>query len=97
MSGNLIELHSEAKPIVQELAYNRLANKDYIRLLELDPGTGDESLSCKLTPVPMSEAIEYEALSHVWGDPEERREITCSDSRLEMTVNLHLSLLHLRY
>lgn len=76
-----------------------------IRLIELHPGGSNEGVSCSLITVPLSDlAREYEALSYVWGDHRQRKDvkiyaygtrgpITCD---LSVTSSLHSAMRSLR-
>jgi hypothetical protein len=80
-------------------------NEVHIRLLLLQPGTGDETISGKLihNVSPRSEdndfakpSLYYEALSYVWGPPPESREILVDGKRFAIRENLWMALNHLR-
>lgn len=89
-----------------------LPGPNSIRLLQLLPGDDKAEIRCRISDhyliqEPLSE--DYEALSYVWGDPNVTRRILLEagdqDLRdgldqellyLEVTVNLHTALLHLR-
>lgn len=50
--------------------YNPLPGKDYIRVLELQPGVGNEPLRGTLSDVSLyGSELAFESLSYVWGDP----------------------------
>lgn len=68
-----------------------------IRLLTLDPGVGDEEVRCRLKHVDLDESVDYEALSYVWGDPNDTLPIVVGNGTLEVTVNLFHALSHIRF
>lgn len=76
--------------------YEALAGPRQIRLLVLDPGRGDEELSCHLHPASLSDRPKYEALSYAWGDPAIRQTVRCGDKAARITTNLFNALRHLR-
>ena len=68
-----------------------------IRCLELEPGTGDEELSCRLVPYHLGEiGGKYEALSYTWGNSEKNRTIHVNGQPFKITRNLESALRHLR-
>jgi hypothetical protein len=46
-----------------------LPSPDHIRLLLLQPGSGDTAINCKLVATELHSAQAYEALSYTWGGP----------------------------
>ena len=67
-----------------------------VRLLELEPGDGDE-IHCKLRNVHLGdERVQYEALSYTWGTPILRQFIWCDGKVLPVTQNLYNALRRLR-
>jgi hypothetical protein len=67
-----------------------------IRLLTLLRGKDAELIRCRLEVVLLDSAPEYEALSHVWGDPDVTKPIKVNDRLAEVTTNLETALRHLR-
>ncbi|KAI0530169.1 heterokaryon incompatibility protein-domain-containing protein [Xylaria digitata] len=68
-----------------------------IRLLKLLPGHLADDVQCGLTTHLLSPDIEkYEALSYVWGSPTVTKPIYVNGDSLQVTVNLHSALRHLR-
>jgi len=80
-----------------EFKYKRIANAREIRVLVLDPGTGDDEVSCSLKHVSLDSSPRFEALSYAWGDAAQRQAIKCADGILRITLNLHCALRHIRY
>ncbi|PVH77577.1 heterokaryon incompatibility, partial [Cadophora sp. DSE1049] len=68
-----------------------------IRVLVLHGGLPDEDIRCSLKVISLDNAIRYEALSYTWGDPADTRRLQCCDASLDVTVNLHSALRHLRH
>ena len=71
----------------------------HIRLLSLAPSADRCSpIHCSLIPLELREPvdIEYEALSYVWGNSTEKRNIYVDDSPFAVTHNLYEALLQLR-
>ncbi|KAK5654000.1 hypothetical protein OQA88_7677 [Cercophora sp. LCS_1] len=72
-----------------------------IRLLKLLAARGnDDRIRCRLLEFPLQKSTKateaYEALSYVWGSPENRRSILVGGHDLLVTENLYVVLLHLR-
>jgi hypothetical protein len=75
--------------------YNNLDIKRHeIRLLELFPGSSEETVTATLSTVSLdaSPPPRYEALSYVWGDPTIRREIQISSPGFAMSFTIGVSL-----
>ena len=77
--------------------YQALPQQDCIRLLILLPGNQEDSLFCRLLPVPLSEASPFEALSYVWGKREDLVEIDCGHGCQSITPSLGDALRRFRY
>jgi hypothetical protein len=78
--------------------YTPLQATNAIRLLILDPGLpSDDHVSCSLSVVSLDDQPEYEALSYAWGDPNDTRLVTCSNKHVDVTINLHAALQHIRH
>ncbi|RYP26488.1 hypothetical protein DL767_007992 [Monosporascus sp. MG133] len=72
-----------------------------IRLLSLLPHEDTNApIQCRLFDYPLQDSSEgthpYEALSYVWGDPNNLRPISVNKYDLLITTNLHAALLRLR-
>jgi hypothetical protein len=76
--------------------YFPLPSARHIRLLVINSGAHFDDISCRLLPVSLDIAPNYEALSYVWGNPNPRRAIHCSDGDLEIGPSLSSALRHLR-
>ncbi|GKT45410.1 heterokaryon incompatibility protein 6, OR allele [Colletotrichum spaethianum] len=78
--------------------YSAIPNKGYIRLLELMPGQENEPIQIQLSTVGLDDSIQtYDALSYVWGDPDQpRRAISVNGGYMEIYESLHAILLSLR-
>jgi hypothetical protein len=66
------------------------------RLLELIPGLEDEEIRCMLAHSALDNNPSYEALSYLWGDQQDRRQILLGEARFSVTSNLHAALRRLR-
>ncbi|KAI1336694.1 HET-domain-containing protein [Xylariaceae sp. FL0016] len=69
---------------------------DAFRIVQLFPGQGNDPIACVLEHVALGVAVDYEAVSYVWGDADKKTTITCNGLLLEVTANLHEALQHLR-
>ncbi|KAI1439857.1 heterokaryon incompatibility protein-domain-containing protein [Annulohypoxylon stygium] len=79
--------------------YEPLPKGDYFRLLNLEPGVGDEPLVTSIhTSELRSNSHEYhfEAISYVWGSDTKDQVITVDGSPLPITSNLRDSLRQVR-
>ncbi|KAF2874341.1 heterokaryon incompatibility protein-domain-containing protein [Massariosphaeria phaeospora] len=60
-----------------------------IRILKLEPGSWDDPINCSLFLVDIStDPLNYEAISYVWGDGRDRRNVVCNGQRISVTRNL---------
>jgi len=76
--------------------YSPLPQSSSFRVLELLPGQPDAELACHLHLEDWTKKPAYEALSYAWGDPTIKFPINCDGQCLEVTGNLHASLVQLR-
>jgi hypothetical protein len=72
-----------------------------IRLLRLIPHEDEAAdIQCELFEYSLRNSCKgihlYEALSYVWGDPEDKRPLLIDNHSFDVTVNLHAALSHLR-
>lgn len=77
--------------------YTPLPNAVFtVRLMQLEPGDGDE-IHCKLRNVHLGDArVQYEALSYTWGSQIFQRFLLCEGKVLPVTQNLYDALKRLR-
>lgn len=59
-----------------------------IRILILDKGPNDSTITCNLQTVSLDDYPDYETLSYVWGDPAKTKPITVSGVTYNATENL---------
>ncbi|KAH7034649.1 heterokaryon incompatibility protein-domain-containing protein [Microdochium trichocladiopsis] len=76
--------------------YTSLEGPGSIRIIHLEPGRGDDTLSCTLETAALGDGVKYEALSYAWGDPSDRRTIKCHGRDLDITTSLFKALQQLR-
>jgi hypothetical protein len=76
--------------------HSNLPNGDYIRLLELAPGSSTDPISIRLCITELRKAPEYSAVSYVWGDSRVSVPIECQGDWLNVTVNLRDALVRVR-
>ncbi|OCK79282.1 HET-domain-containing protein [Lepidopterella palustris CBS 459.81] len=72
-------------------------SKQEIRLLQLNPGSGLDPVSCELRVAKLQDDPVYVALSYVWGDETLKRRITMNGTGLEITENLEIALRYCRH
>ncbi|KAI7222562.1 hypothetical protein KC333_g1055 [Hortaea werneckii] len=77
--------------------YAPLPGGDWFRLLQLDPGVGNDPVSCSLRICRLSNAPPFEAISYVWGDSTDTVALTCDGKSKCVTVNLELALKRFRH
>ncbi|KAI1366046.1 heterokaryon incompatibility protein-domain-containing protein [Xylaria arbuscula] len=68
-----------------------------IRLLTILPGKPGDDMKCSLETVSLDDNPSYEAISYVWGDLTDRRDILVGDSIFSVTRNLFTALKRFRY
>ncbi|KAI1102379.1 heterokaryon incompatibility protein-domain-containing protein [Jackrogersella minutella] len=84
-------------PDIRPLSHQKLSNNQtHIRLLELLPGKLEEPIKCKLAETGLNGIRSYEALSYVWGNPNETITVSVNDATFRVTRNLHSAMLRLR-
>lgn len=91
-------------PQQMRLGLPRLPNNQSIRILQLEPGAGDEPLVGTFEPVHIDSAGRYEPISYVWAQATSHASIyhTISirqdafERTVELTLNLHGALKRLR-
>lgn len=79
-----------------ELYSTSLPEND-IRLLTILPSTETNApIACELRQHAVIQAVDYEALSYVWGDPNDLVPITCNGVSIQITRKLQNALWRLR-
>ncbi|KAJ4264311.1 hypothetical protein NW762_005507 [Fusarium torreyae] len=78
-----------------------LSEANSFRLISLEPGCGDDSLTIRLLNTNLDNAEPYEALSYVWGDASNVVPVNVLDRstvpvQVDITVNCHAALKRLR-
>jgi hypothetical protein len=95
------ELGPEGEPLTRQDSgqplYLPLIDGHIIRLIELQPGEPDDQVQLRLLVVELEFAPDYEAISYVWGDPNDTARIQCNGRDLFIPVNLHAALVRLRH
>lgn len=79
--------------------YKPLTDNHSFRILCLSPPRGDGRIegSLLIAEFPLHQApISYEALSYVWGDPNDKVDIICDGRTLSITANLENALRRVR-
>lgn len=67
-----------------------------IRVALLHPGRWSDEVSCELSTVSLDDGPVYEALSYVWGDPQDTVPIELNGHVFQATRNLRSALRRLR-
>jgi len=69
--------------------YEPLPVGEFIRVLRLQPGDNDQDIDCSLEIVDIEQSKgSYEAISYVWGDPNDTVNVQCNELRVPITVSL---------
>ncbi|KIM96069.1 hypothetical protein OIDMADRAFT_90441, partial [Oidiodendron maius Zn] len=63
-----------------------------IRLIHLQPGQGDEPVSCSLVAANIDDSLQYEAISYVWGEWWDAAKLFLDGIPFKVTKNLYLAL-----
>ncbi|WYZ36049.1 hypothetical protein EsH8_X_000696 [Colletotrichum jinshuiense] len=70
---------------------------EHIRLLELKSATKRfDPIRCSLRTVPLGQALDYEAISYVWGDKSPAKIVEVDGADVQVTSNLFDVLLNIR-
>ncbi|KAK5657904.1 hypothetical protein OQA88_2453 [Cercophora sp. LCS_1] len=86
----------ESSTNTRPFEYEPLVEDDEIRLLHLQPGTGEGDVHFSLHTVNLNDYPSYEALSYCWGDINDTRLAYCEGMSLQITNSLFTALKHLR-
>ncbi|KAH0538177.1 hypothetical protein FGG08_005235, partial [Glutinoglossum americanum] len=70
---------------------------DSLRILHVLPGTGSQTIQCKLESARFVDNPNYSALSYTWGDPKPTKIIAVNGAKMEVTENLWNALHDLRH
>jgi hypothetical protein len=82
---------------LQSFTHSPLPSPEHTRIVVLDPGCGEDELSCSLETVELIEVQDdYIALSYVWGDASYKTPILCDGKEMQVTLNLAEALRGLR-
>ncbi|KAF4487803.1 HET-domain containing protein [Fusarium agapanthi] len=78
--------------------YQELGTEASFRIAELLPGDDNDPIECRVHPASWSDTSipEYEAISYVRGDLNQKANIICHGRRLKVTQNLYNALHHFR-
>ncbi|KAI9774468.1 MAG: hypothetical protein M1839_001701 [Geoglossum umbratile] len=96
MSDNQPQDDARPDPPAQPL-YLPLLEGQAIRLVELAPGTPSDPVAIRLFIFELGHHPQYEALSYVWGSPENTVTILCNGRNMDVTVNLNAAFVRVRY
>jgi hypothetical protein len=76
--------------------YDRLPDKDFIRLVVVSAGNWSEPICCRLRAVSFRVNPRYEALSYAWGLSGATRPILIEGSTVNVRNNLERALRYIR-
>lgn len=80
-----------------EYPYRKLQGRGSIRLLRIEPGQGLEQIRCHLIHTSLCQRPLYHALSYTWGSSGDPESILCDNIKMNVTKNLHSSLIQFRH
>lgn len=66
-------------------------------MLEVHSGRDSRQVEASLKLVPLSGALQYEAVSYCWGNPNDVSNINCNGQQLEVPRRLEVALRNIRY
>lgn len=81
----------------QQQQQQPIIHRDELRVLVLEPGSGDDEVRCRRVNVRWSWRTRYDALSYTWGNETGCETVVVDGQRVSVTQNLHSALRHLRY
>lgn len=87
---------ADAMPPVN-YSYEPLQHPRSIRLLELWPGQQEDSLDVKLSVAHIDDAPPFEAISYVWGQPDDQIDLKLGNAMIRIPNNLRIALQQCRY
>ena len=76
--------------------YERSLQDREIRLIQLSPPQQGDEFQCSLVYKYLDSENAYNALSYVWGDPSDKRQIICDGKTCLINVNLFYALSRMR-
>ena len=92
-----VELSRRSVPPPLPVYHPLHSERNEIRLCSIQPGNWDDQLSCKLLIYSLDKPLEYRCLSYVWGDANDRVQISLNGQAFSITRNLWLALRRLRW
>lgn len=85
------------QPAVETFTYPpEPLGEDEIRLIDIEPGSGDEAIRCKLLSFKRADKPEYKALSYAWGDVARTCSILVDSKTFWLHKNLREALYYIR-
>ena len=75
----------------------RLGEGCDIRLMEIQPGAGNDLVRCRLECVRLGKSPPYECLPYMWKALPGEADIFCENEAIQVTSNLHAALVALRH
>ncbi|KAI4638359.1 hypothetical protein J4E93_010159 [Alternaria ventricosa] len=93
-----IERLETSDDISDKTIYEPLPAGEFIRVLKLQPGDTDHDIKCSLEIVDLEQSKgSYEAISYVWGDPNDTIDVQCNGQRVPITLSLADALRNFRH
>lgn len=89
--------YKETKYKQKPSMYQPLPPGPFTRVLTLEPGHGDQMIFGRLEIVELDEALDFEAISYVWGSKRKRKTIFCNEVPTRLTQNLLEALRRIRH
>jgi hypothetical protein len=83
--------------MAEQSRYAPLSGPKTIRLLVIEPGLASQPVSIQLFTVDSPAAVQFDALSYVWGDCSLTQDIVCDGRPFPVTLNLYWALQRVRH
>jgi hypothetical protein len=88
--------HTQVIELPEPFRHESLPEGRWIRLIKLYPGSGKDPIVVELFHCELDDVPPYEAISYVWGEENETKEILCNGKSLYIRLNLYLALRRFR-
>ncbi|KIW84539.1 hypothetical protein Z517_03789 [Fonsecaea pedrosoi CBS 271.37] len=86
-----------ARPVARHPLYLPLLEGEVVRLIDLQPGVGDDPVSLRLLIAELGHHPDYEAVSYVWGDPTQTISVLCNGRPHAITISLNAVFKRVRF
>jgi hypothetical protein len=84
------------QPPAQSYQYKPLPSTSSFRVMKLLPGQWRDTISIELEFASWDTPPKYEAISYVWGNPNNTKSCLCNRKKFLITISLYEALVHFR-